>query len=121
MDAYQLEFQDSTFDVVTSNQFLEHLDEPAKVIKEMIRVLKPGGKLIVTVPINNLLDNSKNGGGHIQHFDFYQIVDLFESFGNDFKIFWLNKFNSVDFKTGEPKDKNVFGVVYNDRRRKNKE
>lgn len=43
-------FADGTFDVVYSNNVLEHTSDPAKVLSEAIRVLKPGGKLYVEVP-----------------------------------------------------------------------
>jgi SAM-dependent methyltransferase len=42
--------EDGSFDSVLSNQVLEHIDDAEKVIKEMYRVLKPGGHLCVTVP-----------------------------------------------------------------------
>ena len=42
-DAYQLPFADSSFDVITAMDFLEHVEDPAKVIQEAARVLRPGG------------------------------------------------------------------------------
>jgi 2-polyprenyl-6-hydroxyphenyl methylase/3-demethylubiquinone-9 3-methyltransferase len=42
-DAYHLPFADNTFDAVTALDFLEHVEEPQKVIAEISRVLKPGG------------------------------------------------------------------------------
>jgi 2-polyprenyl-6-hydroxyphenyl methylase/3-demethylubiquinone-9 3-methyltransferase len=42
-DAYQLPFADSSFDAVTCMDFLEHVDQPAAVIAEISRVLKPSG------------------------------------------------------------------------------
>lgn len=42
-DAYSLPFEDNTFDVILSVDFLEHVDEPEKVIKEINRVTKRGG------------------------------------------------------------------------------
>ncbi|KKK73919.1 hypothetical protein LCGC14_2889000, partial [marine sediment metagenome] len=45
--AEKLPFQNGLFDVVSSNQLLEHLKEPKVAIKEMIRVCKPNGKLLV--------------------------------------------------------------------------
>ena len=42
-DARKTPFADESFDVVTSLDFLEHIDEPQKVIQEAARVLKPGG------------------------------------------------------------------------------
>jgi SAM-dependent methyltransferase len=40
-----LPFDDASFDVVASNQAIEHIPEPQQAIMEMIRVLKPGGIL----------------------------------------------------------------------------
>ena len=43
-------FEDDTFDFVVCFQVIEHIDEDAEVIAEIKRVLKPGGKLIMTTP-----------------------------------------------------------------------
>lgn len=40
-------FEDNTFDVVTLINVIEHLQHPVEVIREIWRVLKPGGKFIV--------------------------------------------------------------------------
>lgn len=42
-DAYRLPFSNSSFDIVTAMDFLEHVDKPQRVIKEICRVLRPGG------------------------------------------------------------------------------
>lgn len=42
-DAYDLPFDDESFDVVTSTDFLEHVSEPQRVLKEISRVLRPAG------------------------------------------------------------------------------
>ena len=46
----ELPFEDKTFDAVVSFETIEHVDEPEKVIDEMSRVLKRGGKLIISTP-----------------------------------------------------------------------
>lgn len=42
-DAYKLPYPDESFDAVTAMDFLEHIEDPEKVIKEFSRVLKPNG------------------------------------------------------------------------------
>ena len=42
-DAYSLPFDANSFDVVCAMDFLEHVDEPARVIAEVARVLRPNG------------------------------------------------------------------------------
>jgi 2-polyprenyl-6-hydroxyphenyl methylase/3-demethylubiquinone-9 3-methyltransferase len=42
-DAYNLPFADNSFSVVSAMDFLEHVDDPQKVVGEVARVLKPGG------------------------------------------------------------------------------
>lgn len=43
-------FSDSSFDGAICNQVLEHVFNPDNFIKEIARVLKPGGDLLLTVP-----------------------------------------------------------------------
>jgi 2-polyprenyl-6-hydroxyphenyl methylase/3-demethylubiquinone-9 3-methyltransferase len=43
-DAYKLPFENASFDAVCSLDFLEHVEDPARAIGEIARVLKPGGQ-----------------------------------------------------------------------------
>lgn len=45
-----LPFENCSFDVVTMLAVLEHMDEPIKILKEVERVLRPEGRLLLTVP-----------------------------------------------------------------------
>ena len=47
-DAEKLPIPDGAVDYVFANMCLHHVESPIKAIKEMVRVLKPGGKLVVT-------------------------------------------------------------------------
>lgn len=48
--AGELPFDSSCFDAIISTQVIEHVPDPAKMISEMSRVLRPGGKLVITAP-----------------------------------------------------------------------
>jgi SAM-dependent methyltransferase len=50
MSAYRLDFAEASFDCVTAQEVLEHLEGAALAVKEINRVLRPGGALIVSVP-----------------------------------------------------------------------
>jgi SAM-dependent methyltransferase len=45
-----LPFSDSEFDLLWCSEVIEHLLDPAFTIREFKRVLKPGGKLVMTTP-----------------------------------------------------------------------
>ncbi len=49
-DCYSLPFDDCTFDRVFSHALMEHLAEPVRAIREMHRVLKPGGVIGLCSP-----------------------------------------------------------------------
>jgi SAM-dependent methyltransferase len=75
-DATRLPFADATFDTVVTSEVLEHIQDDVTAIKELHRVLKPGGSLGVTVPtwwpekINWMLSDEyhapKSPGGHVR-------------------------------------------------------
>jgi SAM-dependent methyltransferase len=47
---YALPFPDATFDCVIISEVLEHLHEDDRALRELLRVLKPGGVLAASVP-----------------------------------------------------------------------
>jgi len=47
--------KDCCFDVVLNTEVLEHVPDPVGAVKEMARLLKPGGKLILTAPLGSFL------------------------------------------------------------------
>jgi methionine biosynthesis protein MetW len=49
-DATELPFPDDSFDLAVCTEVLEHLFEPQRALAEIRRVLRLGGRLIVTVP-----------------------------------------------------------------------
>ena len=73
-DALALPYPDRSFDCVIASEILEHVPADSAMIDELIRVLKVGGRLTVTVPrwlperLCWLLsdDYHSNEGGHIR-------------------------------------------------------
>jgi ubiquinone/menaquinone biosynthesis C-methylase UbiE len=47
-DGHTIPAPDGSFDAVFANMYLHHAPDPAVSIREMARILKPGGKLIIT-------------------------------------------------------------------------
>lgn len=52
--AHKMPFEDNSFDVVVCTEVIEHMPEVDTCFAEMHRVLKPGGKLVITFPNENL-------------------------------------------------------------------
>ncbi len=48
--ALALPFPDATFDAVVTSEVLEHIWDDRGAIRELVRVLRPGGRMAVTVP-----------------------------------------------------------------------
>ncbi|MFO7673904.1 MAG: glycoside hydrolase family 99-like domain-containing protein [Lutibacter sp.] len=53
-----LTFPDNSFDLIVSLDVLEHIFDPKKAIREMLRVVKLGGNVVFTVPIHKNLNKT---------------------------------------------------------------
>lgn len=49
-NAFRLPISDSTFEILTAYDLIEHISEPRGILEESFRVLKPGGLLNIVVP-----------------------------------------------------------------------
>jgi len=47
-DAYRLEFEAAAFDACRADKVFHHLDDPAKALGEMVRVSRPGARVVVS-------------------------------------------------------------------------
>lgn len=52
MDLHHAPFKDNEFDIIFCNHVLEHVNDDAQCMRELYRVLKPGGFAIMQVPID---------------------------------------------------------------------
>lgn len=47
---YHLPFAADTFDIVSANMVMEHIEQPPRLLAEVARVLKPGGRFVCVTP-----------------------------------------------------------------------
>jgi 2-polyprenyl-3-methyl-5-hydroxy-6-metoxy-1,4-benzoquinol methylase len=88
-DATKLPFRDSSFDVVICSEVLEHIPGNREAIAELVRVLKPGKDLVVSVPrflpericwaLSS--DYHNEPGGHIRIYRKRELLSLLENAG----------------------------------------
>jgi len=69
--AEELKFKDNYFDSVILGETLEHVFDEKEAVKESYRVLKPNGKIIITVPYKGKVSNQ-----HVRIFDEESIIEL---------------------------------------------
>lgn len=50
MNTYKLDFENASFDCITFQEVIEHIEGAALAVKEMNRILRKEGKLIITTP-----------------------------------------------------------------------
>jgi len=88
-DITALPFEDDFFDVVLCSEVLEHIPDNRGAIRELVRVLKPGKDMVVTVPryfpekICWLLSEEYHNepGGHIRIYKRKELLALLEEAG----------------------------------------
>ena len=99
--AYSLPFPNNTFDLVVCSEVLEHLHEYDDAVKEIFRVLKPGGKFYASVPASwpekicwfLSKEYQNQPGGHLRIFDQKKLIHQIEESG--FKFLASEKFHAI--------------------------
>lgn len=93
-----LPYKDNTFDCVTCLEVIEHVVDPLRLLRELHRVLRPQGRLVMTTPniryFRNVLklivegrfphtttDTFVWGGGHLHYFTRNDLAQLFGEAG----------------------------------------
>ncbi|NNE14191.1 MAG: methyltransferase domain-containing protein [Saprospiraceae bacterium] len=60
-NALTYKLNDKSYDVIISQEVIEHINEQDEYLKVCYNALKPGGYLILTTPNKNVLDHMKDG------------------------------------------------------------
>jgi SAM-dependent methyltransferase len=84
-----LPLEDSSFDLVWASEVIEHVDDTARWLSEVRRVLAPGGRLLVTTPSHGRLRVALGGverfseplGDHLHLYTRGSLRSLLEEFG----------------------------------------
>ena len=99
--AYSLPFPNNSFDLIVCSEVLEHLHEYNDAVREIHRVLKPGGKFYASVPASwpekicwrLSKDYQNQPGGHLRIFNQKELVSEIKNSG--FKFLSSEKFHSI--------------------------
>lgn len=93
MDLVDCKFSDNLFDAVTCLNVLEHIKDDEAALKQLFRIVKPGGKLVVTVPMGrSLYDIYDQVHYHIRRYEANELIDKVQSAG--FSILKHNHFGT---------------------------
>lgn len=79
-DGVSIPLDDDSVDVVITLETIEHIEDYRHFIKELKRVLKPDGLLIVSTP--NELEFAEGNHFHLHEFEYQELVDVLKQ---DFK------------------------------------
>lgn len=96
-DSHKLDYPDNNFDVVLSMDVLEHLEDESWAVREVERILKPGGKFIIMVPAYQFLWGVQDEVAH--HYRRYTLGGLKNKISNSgsFNIKYSTYFNTFLF------------------------
>jgi SAM-dependent methyltransferase len=91
-----LPFDDNTFDLITILDVLEHIDDDEGTLRELYRILRPGGMLMVSVPAYQFLWGPQDEiSKHKRRYIAPQIRALLKQTG--FQVKKLSYFNTILF------------------------
>ena len=87
-----LPFADALFDIVTCLDVIEHIDDDQSAIKEITRVIRPGGLLVLTVPAFNIFWSDHDVINH--HRRRYRRSQIRQLLGGRFSIDLLSYYST---------------------------
>lgn len=89
-DIQRLTLPDNRYDLILCNHVLEHVPDDEKSLLELYRILKPGGKLLLTIPGNfkrakTIYFTHLNHNGHYRDYG-YDFVQRFRSIFQNYEV-----------------------------------
>ncbi len=84
LDIINLGLRDKSVDIIVCSEVLEHISDHLRALREMKRILKGGGMLLLTIPINDyywLKDDELVG--HLRRYDSKKFIKKIEELGFD--------------------------------------
>lgn len=90
----EVPFTEGTFDLVAALDVLEHVDDDVASLAALVRLAKPGGSIIVTVPAHQLLWGSHDRRlHHMRRYGRRQLREIAEASGAE--VVFESAFNTV--------------------------
>ncbi len=98
VDITNIPFDDNRFDLIMCNHVLEHIQDEAKALSEMRRVLKPNGEIYLMVPLYNIANTIENPEYNTPELreEHYGQADHVRKYGQDFSERLLSSGFDVD-------------------------
>lgn len=82
-DCRKMPFDDNSFDLVFSVGLLEHFKNPLPILREQIRVVKKGGRILIDVP---------------QKYNLYTLVKQWRMWRGKYALGWETQYSVADLK-----------------------
>jgi SAM-dependent methyltransferase len=99
-DSFHLPFNDESVDGVIASEIIEHVYDPTGFVKELFRVVKKGGSLIITTPYKEKIiyylcihcNQKTPANAHLHSFDEQKLESLYS--GDDLSSFKYETFGN---------------------------
>lgn len=99
-DICDLPFADASFDWILCNHVLEHIPNDTKAMQELYRVLKPGGKALLQVPLNSNLAETFEDDSIVEKAERTKVFGQYDHvrvYGKDY----FDKLRQIGFEVSE--------------------
>ncbi len=98
-DAQSLNLPGHTFDLVTSFETLEHVPDDRGMLQNVVRHLRPGGKLIISTPNNWPHENHPY---HVRSYDAHSFRGILTPFFHEVEMYNQNSGCDSEYNHGQP-------------------